>query len=112
MAAYKAIRADLPQAVPSWPLGLPAWDDPWIALALCTPATTYLTAWRRPGTDDTATLHLPHLRGTAARVDLLYPSVSRAVSAWTPGTAELGLTLPTAPSAVLLRVTATDPSAP
>ncbi|WP_406054741.1 alpha-galactosidase [Streptomyces sp. NBC_01077] len=112
VATYKAIRADLPQAVPSWPLGLPAWDDPWIALALRTPATTYLTAWRRPGTDATATLHLPHLRDTATRVDLLYPSVSRAVSAWMPDTAELSLTLPTAPSAVLLRITPTDPGAP
>jgi alpha-galactosidase len=97
--------------VPSWPLGLPAWGDPWIALALRTPATTYLTAWRRPGTDASATLHLPHLRDTAARVDLLYPSASRVVSAWVPGTAELSLTLPTAPSAVLLRITATGPGA-
>jgi alpha-galactosidase len=57
-------------------------------------------------------LHLPHLRDTAARVDVLYPSISRAVSAWTPGTAELSLSLPTAPSAVLLRITPTDPGAP
>jgi alpha-galactosidase len=34
VAVYKAIRADLPRAVPSWPLGLPGWEDPWIALAL------------------------------------------------------------------------------
>ncbi|MFF2426372.1 alpha-galactosidase [Streptomyces mirabilis] len=111
VAAYKAIRGDLPGAVPSWPLGLPGWDAPWIALALRTPTTTYLTVWRRPGTDITATLRLPHLRVTAARVDLLYPSASRAVPAWTPDTAELSLTLPTAPSAVLLRITATDPGA-
>ncbi|MFF1510429.1 alpha-galactosidase [Streptomyces sp. NPDC058326] len=111
VAVYKAIRADLPQAVPSWPLGLPAWDDPWIALAMRTPATTYLTAWRRPGTDATATLRLPHLRDTPARVDLLYPSAGRSDSTWLPDTAELSLTLPTAPSAVLLRITPTDPGA-
>ncbi|WP_330292705.1 glycoside hydrolase family 36 protein [Streptomyces sp. NBC_00576] len=111
VAVYKAIRADLPQAVPSWPLGLPGWDAPWIALALRTPAATYLTVWRRPGADATATLHLPHLRDIAAGVDLLYPSASRAVSAWTPDTAELSLTLPTAPSAVLLRITPTDADA-
>ena len=104
---YKAIRADLPQTVPSWPLGLPAWDDAWIALALHTPAATYVTAWRRPGPDATATLHLPHLRDSACDVDLLYPSVSRAVSAWMPDTAELSLTLTTAPSAPLLRITPT-----
>ncbi|GAA2425485.1 glycoside hydrolase family 36 N-terminal domain-containing protein [Streptomyces coeruleofuscus] len=82
------------------------------APTLRTPATTYLTAWRRSGTDATAALHLPHLRDTAARVDLLYPSASRAVPAWTPDTTELSLTLPTAPSAVLLRITPTAPSAP
>ncbi|WP_055525819.1 alpha-galactosidase [Streptomyces graminilatus] len=112
VAKYKAIRADLPRAVPSWPLGLPAWDDPWLALALRTPDTTYLTAWRRPGADATAALHLPHLRDTAAVVDVLYPSLSPAVSVWTPGTAELSLTLPTAPSAVLLRISPTDSGAP
>ncbi|MEU8890524.1 glycoside hydrolase family 36 protein [Streptomyces sp. NPDC048442] len=104
VAVYKSIRGDLPQAVPSWPLGLPGWDDPWVALALRTPATTCLTAWRRPGSDATATLRLPHLRDAAARVDLLYPSAGRADYVWTPGRAELSLALPTAPSAVLLRL--------
>ncbi|TDC15693.1 alpha-galactosidase [Streptomyces sp. 8K308] len=108
VAVYKAIRPDLPTAVPAWPLGLPAWDDPWLALALRTPATTYLTAWRRPGSEPTTTLGLPHLRGTAARVDRLYPAASRAVADWNPRTAELTLTLPAAPSAVLLRLTVSE----
>ncbi|MEV0174168.1 hypothetical protein AB0I00_23995 [Streptomyces sp. NPDC050803] len=56
--------------------------------------------------------HLPHLRDTAVRVDLLYPSASRADSAWLPDTAELSPTQPTAPSAVLLRITPTDAGAP
>ncbi|WP_053716467.1 alpha-galactosidase [Saccharothrix sp. NRRL B-16348] len=104
VAVYKDIRADLRRAVPSWPLGLPAWDDPWIALALRTPDTTYLTAWRRPGVEDTATLRLPHLLGADVVVDLLYPGISGAVTAWDPGTAELTLTMPASPSAVLLRL--------
>jgi alpha-galactosidase len=105
VAVYKTIRADLPQALPVWPLGLPAWDDPWIALALRTSGVTYLTAWRRPGAEAASTLRLPHLLGTHADVDLLYPSASLAIWAWDPGTAELTLTLPSAPSAVLLRLT-------
>ena len=52
MAVYKTIRADLPQAVPAWPLGLPAWNDPWVALALRTESTTYVTVWRRSGDED------------------------------------------------------------
>ena len=99
---YKTIRADLPWTVPLWPLGLPAWDDPWTALALRTPAATYLTAWRRPGTEDTATLSLPHLLGADVVIDLLYPLAGKAHTVWHVDRAELTLTLPTAPSAVLL----------
>jgi alpha-galactosidase len=112
VAAYKAIRPDLSQAVPAWPLGLPAWDDPWLALALHTPATTYLTVWRRPGAEATTALPLPHLRDSAARVDVIYPAASQAVATWNPDTAGLTLTLPTAPSAVLLRLAHTTPDVP
>jgi alpha-galactosidase len=111
VAVYKAIRTDLPQTVPSWPLGLPAWDDPWIALALHTPTTTYLTAWRRPGAAPSTTLHLPHLRGSHIRADLLYPSASPATTTWNPATGDLSLALPTAPSAVLLRLARRETSA-
>ncbi|WP_217214645.1 alpha-galactosidase [Streptomyces sp. AC550_RSS872] len=113
VAVYKAVRADLPQAVPSWPLGLPAWDDPWIALALHTPATTYLTVWRRPGGAATTTLRLPEQAdGGAARVEVLYPAAREAAAVWNPETAELTVTLPTAPSAALLRISRTEPDAP
>jgi alpha-galactosidase len=107
VALYKEIRADLPQAVPSWPLGLPAWDDPWVALALRTPTITYVTVWRRPGADPGVILYLPHLRGSEVGADVLYPSTSGASTTWDwdAATAELTLTVPTAPSAVLLRVT-------
>ncbi|MFF1542601.1 glycoside hydrolase family 36 protein [Streptomyces sp. NPDC058291] len=105
VAVHKALRADLARATPAWPLGLPAWDDPWLALALRTPATTYLTVWRRPGPEATAAIPVPHLRGVAARAEVLYPSVNRAASSWDPDAADLTLTLPTAPSAVLIRLT-------
>ncbi|MGQ4334569.1 alpha-galactosidase [Streptomyces hayashii] len=112
VAVHKAIRSDLAGAVPAWPLGLPAWDDPWLALALRTPATTYLTVWRRPGEEATAALPLLHLRGVAARVEVLYPTANQAALAWNPGAAELTLTLPTAPSAVLIRLTHPAPDTP
>lgn len=100
VTAYKAIRADLPGAVPSWSLGLPGWDDPWIALALHTHATTYLTA-----------LRLSEPEGRAARVEVLYPAARQAVAVWNADTADLTVTLPTAPSAALLRITRTEPDA-
>lgn len=112
VAVYKAVRADLPRAVPSWPLGLPGWDDPWIALALHTAATTYLTVWRRPGGEATTTLQPADRAGGAAGVEVLYPTARQAVATWNPGTADLTVTLPTAPSAALLRITRTEPDAP
>ncbi|MCX2951773.1 alpha-galactosidase [Lentzea sp. NEAU-D7] len=104
LAVYKDIRADLPRAVPAWPLGLPGWDDPWTALALSTATTTYLTVWRRGG-EDTAALTLPHLSDVDVVVDRLYPAASRSAARWCPETAELALTLPAPPSAVLYRLT-------
>lgn len=100
LAVYKEIRADLPQAVPSWPLGLPGWDDPWLALAMSTSSVTYLTVWRRGG-EDTATLPLPGL--SDVDVEVLYPAAGPAVARW--DTSELVVTLPAAPSAVLYRLT-------
>ncbi|MGX1619349.1 hypothetical protein [Streptomyces sp. NPDC055506] len=112
VATYKAVRADLPRAVPSWPLGLPGWDDPWIALALHTPAATYLTVWRRTGGEATTTLRLAERASGAARAEVLYPAAGQTVAVWNPDTADLTVTLPTAPSAALLRITRTGPDAP
>ncbi|MGW4963405.1 alpha-galactosidase [Nonomuraea sp. NPDC004186] len=94
VTVYKDLRADLPQAVPAWPLGLPAWDDPWIVLALHAPTATYLTLWRRGGEE---TLRLPYPN----RAELLYPAGGKtAIRAGR----QLTVTLPTAPSAALLRL--------
>ena len=110
VATYKTLRRDLARAVPAWPLGLPAWDDEWVALALLTPATTYVSVWRRPGAETGTTLTLPHLRGRTARVEVLYPAASPAEAGWDPDTADLTLTLPAAPSAVLLRLAHAAPA--
>ncbi|MEV4558087.1 glycoside hydrolase family 36 protein [Kitasatospora sp. NPDC049285] len=109
VAVHKSIRADLPTALPAWPLGLPGWEDAWIALALHTPATTYVTAWRRSGEEAARDLPLPHLAGADVRVEVLYPAGGKASTAWRAETGDLTLTLPAAPSAVLLRLTE-DPS--
>jgi len=50
---------------------------------------------------------------TAASSSLpLHPAAHQAVAAWNPDTAGLTLTLPTAPSAALLRITRTESDAP
>ena len=45
---YKSYRHVLPTAFPHWPLGLPAWDDGVVCLALeTTDAQWYVLVWRR-----------------------------------------------------------------
>ena len=60
VAAYEGLRADLAQAVPFWPLGLPTSLDDVVVLGLRAPAATYLYLWfPRPGEHADVTLQLP-----------------------------------------------------
>jgi alpha-galactosidase len=71
--AYGEMRTHLAAAAPGWPLGLPAWDDGRLALALRAPGVTYLALWRRDGSAGPFVLPLTHLRGHDAEIDVLYP---------------------------------------
>jgi alpha-galactosidase len=73
VAVHREVRADLARSVPAWPLGLPGWSDPWLALALVAGDTTYLTVWRRGDAATEAVLSLPHLAGRHVEIDVLYP---------------------------------------
>lgn len=97
----RLLRDVLPEAVPSWPLGLPGWTDPVVAVALATERETILAVWRRGGAGDTA-LPLAGLRGRGCAVEQLFPATLAAwrtrwdreagvltVGAGEPGTARL-----------------------
>jgi alpha-galactosidase len=103
---YKAsIRPAVPQSVPFWPLGLPRWEAPWVALGLRAPDVTQLTVWRRgpePGTD--VTVPVSHLRGTPVTVQVLYPQDAGARASWDEAPGTLTVTLPRSPSACVLRL--------
>jgi alpha-galactosidase len=48
VSVYKSYRRVLPSTVPHWPLGLPAWDDGVVCLALeTTDSQWYVLVWRR-----------------------------------------------------------------
>jgi alpha-galactosidase len=107
---YKAIRADLSMSVPLWPLGLPKWTDPWVALGMRSPRATYITLWRRnlaAGSDDRAGVAQTALQvrqesaGTEARA--LFPAGGAELS-WQSATGELMVCLERAPSACLIRI--------
>ncbi|GAB3953879.1 hypothetical protein GCM10029976_094930 [Kribbella albertanoniae] len=58
LAAHRVVQEDLETLVPSWPLGLPAWTDEWVALCLTGPSVSYLTVWHRGAGPATVTLPL------------------------------------------------------
>lgn len=123
LRVYKSIRSDLAVAVPFWPLGLPRWADPWIALGLRAPSASYLTVWHRgplgpasrpaddaaadsdPGrtSDPTeAMLPIPQLRGRPVTARIVYPVGTGAEVSWDAGAGTLTVSLPRTPSACVL----------
>jgi alpha-galactosidase len=117
ISVYKRIRRDLAGAVPFWPLGLPGWTDPWVALGMLVPSATYayVVVWRRgrvgdgPGADervDLAEIVLPmaHLRHRQGIPKLLYPVAGAAGTEWNAARGELTATLPRTPSACLIQL--------
>jgi alpha-galactosidase len=109
IGVYKQIRADLANAVPFWPLGLPGWDDPWVALGMRSEGATYLVVWRRqvrrdgtPLRDEPAEISLPVVPSTPRAVPrALYP-IGKEQLRWDATTAQLKLLLPRPPSACLV----------
>jgi alpha-galactosidase len=98
ISVYKTYRTEIPAALPTWPLGLPRWDDEWVAHGLVSTTATYLSIWRRGGSES---IRLPGIE--SGRVDVLFPRSSAATTEWREE--NLFVTLPAIPSAVLLRVT-------
>ena len=108
---YKeSIRPAVAESVPFWPLGLPRWDDPWVALGLRAAGSSRLAVWRR-GPGDAAdpaavTLPVPHLRGARVSARVLYPSHAGARANWDATAGTLSVTLPGVPSACVLHLEA------
>jgi alpha-galactosidase len=111
VAVYKQIRAEIARSVPFWPLGLPRWEDCWIALGLHTPTASYLTVWHRgtrPGTGgdpSQLTLPVPALRDQPVSASILYPGATGVAANWNATQGAVMVTLPRTPSACVLSLT-------
>jgi len=78
---YQGLRGFLRTAHPVWPLGLPGWDDSWLALALADEGDDdyLLHLWhRQPGPQDVV-VPLPRLRGRDLQIETLFPT---RLAAW------------------------------
>ncbi|MEV0802034.1 glycoside hydrolase family 36 protein [Kribbella sp. NPDC050281] len=100
LTAHRAVLGDLHTLVPAWPLGLPAWTDEWIALALNGPDTSYLTLWHRGPGPSAITLPIPP--------SSIAPHFPTDLGDWTYTWTDDGLSITTntlEPSARVLRLT-------
>ena len=104
VTVYKRIRADVAVSVPFWPLSLPGWTDPWVAVGLRGPERTYVTVWRRPEGASTADQRfaIPALKGLGSRAEVLFPSDSKAVVEWSGDRGEVTVRLPEPGTACLI----------
>ncbi|MEV1068777.1 alpha-galactosidase [Streptomyces sp. NPDC050263] len=107
VSVYRSIRPEIADGLPFWPLGLPSWEDAWLAHGLHGPVGTLLTVWRRApdqGDHGARTLPIPHLRGTHVRPTVLYPVGADASAVWDAADGRLTVALPRPGTAVLLRL--------
>jgi len=115
ITVYKQIRADLADALPFWPLGLPGWTDPWLALGMRGRSATYVLVWRREGGATRqvgSEVWLPLAPShTEAHPRLLYPQ-DGALLDWNTTNGELCVSLPRCPSACLIAFDTALPARP
>ncbi|MDM7891384.1 glycoside hydrolase family 36 protein [Curtobacterium caseinilyticum] len=75
VAAHREVLGIVGSAVPVWPLGLPAWEDPWVSLGLAVPGgDLYLTVWSLPGGPASVSIPLPARTGQPVSVTPLFPT--------------------------------------
>ncbi len=72
VAVHKELRSMINSAAPSWPLGLPGWDEPQVALRLTGPDASLITVWHRGA--EPAELNLPLAGPAVTALELIFPS--------------------------------------
>ncbi len=90
---YKAIRKDLKEAVPFWPLGLSHFKDEWVCLGMKTKEKLYIAIWRRQGNQPHKEIPLKGLENKQVIVKCTYPSYEQCQYEWQSSTQSMSITL-------------------
>jgi alpha-galactosidase len=108
-SAYRSIRHRIPGARPFWPLGLPGWHDPVVAVGLRDADGDLLTVWRRSGPARVRVPLAAHA-GVCLTVEAVFPTSLETSAQWDADAGELTLDLPDEPAARTLRLRVVDAS--
>ena len=103
LAAYRKTRGRLADAVPFWPLGLPGWHDPVVALGMRDDEGDLLTVWRRSG-PTTVRIPLAAHAGRDLDLEVVFPKRFPLRAMWDAPAGELVIELPDEPAARTLRL--------
>jgi len=110
LTAYRGLRSMLGRSTPVWPLGLPGWRDPWVAVGAHDGDDVLLAVWRRdddgPGaasSPDAVELPLHGLR--VLGVDVVHPTWGGETVEVVEGRLRVALPGPTTARLLRLRVT-------
>ncbi|MDF2991908.1 MAG: putative Melibiase subfamily [Microbacterium sp.] len=101
--AYRTTRPRIPKALPFWPLGLPGWHDPVVALGLRDADGELLTVWRRSGST-TVRVPLERVPDRTCVVDVVFPTSLPTNVHWDASAGDIVLELPDEPAARTLLV--------
>jgi alpha-galactosidase len=75
IAAHRQVLEIIDTALPEWPLGLPGWEDAWVALGLrAASGDLYLSVWALPGASSSVSLPLSGWAGRTVAVEPLFPT--------------------------------------
>ncbi|MGW9588554.1 glycoside hydrolase family 36 protein [Microbacterium sp. NPDC055455] len=108
-SAYRSIRHRIAGARPFWPLGLPGWHDPVVAVGLRDADGDLLTVWRRSGPARVRVPLAAHA-GAGLTVEAVFPTSLETSAQWDADAGELTLDLPEEPAARTLRLRVADAS--
>jgi alpha-galactosidase len=109
LGVYRRSRGLIAAGLPHWPLGLPGWYDPWVALAIVVADECLVAVWCRDPAGGEVTVPLPWLCGGGWRAEVLFPTDLECQLGWSGGGATScpkGMTVrvPGGPAARLVRV--------
>lgn len=98
LAAYRETRRRIKTALPFWPLGLPGWHDPAVALGMRDDEGELLTVWRRSG-PTRVQIPLPRRAGQSLDASVVFPQTLPTGIEWDAAAGVLTVELPAEPAA-------------